>query len=187
VVGRTEVALGVSALVILAGLLFTLPPGAPRASPSPAQSAASPLPNPTRPASSLPSSSPQASPAPPALALPPPGLEGRTQAGTLFVQLELSANSVRVLYVEARPGLPFRLRGATGRYGLQLEGRDGARASLRFDAEALASTDQDEVSGDELRLAAAPVLLKLPRVQLPARLRVISPRGTLLGEVELRE
>jgi hypothetical protein len=181
-VSRAELALGAAllGLVLLASQLLSTAPPAPRSSRlSPSSPSASPTPQPAEPPVEVPSP-------PQPLALPPPGVEGQPLEGTLFVQLELSPDSVRLLHVEARPALPFRYRPSAGRYGLLLQGPERARASLRFDAPGLADGAQDEVTGDELRLAAAPLLLKLPHLGLPARLQVFSPSGTLLGDLELR-
>lgn len=177
---------GLLALVLLALSLLRARPVDPQrsapAGPSPAQAPLLPTPSPSL---AQPTASRVSAPSP--LRLPAPGLSGANPAGTLFVQLELRADSARLLHIEARPELPFRLRPSAGRYGLLLEGPQGASASLRFEVQGLAPSGQDEVTGDELRLAAAPILLKLPRLGSPARLRVVSPAGTILGDLQLEE
>ncbi|MBL4845231.1 MAG: hypothetical protein JKY65_06885 [Planctomycetes bacterium] len=103
------------------------------------------------------------------------GLSGPAPKGTLFVQLELGPkDSVRILREIPKERLGFRLQSRPGSYWIELEDAAGRRARASFPVSGKLEVEGLERAriGDQLYLARAPVLVRLPFPQRPATLRV---------------
>ncbi|MBL4844708.1 MAG: hypothetical protein JKY65_04210 [Planctomycetes bacterium] len=200
-----RVVAGLILLILLAVISWQFIPQ--EVPPSPAPPSATPSPSaPTATPSTTPSETPAAPPStaaglPPQVEGPPldlgpsdpmeaPKLKGAFPAGTLYAQVEIRADAVRLLGRFEKAALPFRgERVQRGRaYHALLVDSAGNRALVPFEVRGLlpaGAKGPGTVVGEEVYTKQVPEMIRLPQPVYPAKLTIRDPKGKVLGTLNL--